>query len=111
MRSLSASMDFASSLRLVEFRIGQRRWAAFRGGRLASDLRAGFRWIAFGKSIEDTFEKLGRQIFIRVFPDLDHRRVSANSQTLDLFPREFSIVRERMRIGSDAFAAHGHQVF
>jgi hypothetical protein len=69
-----------------------RWWAPDRTAGLAIDLRARLRRLAAGERVEHRRHALERQILEIVVVDLDHRRVRAGAEALDLAQREETFV-------------------
>ena len=76
---------------LVERWIGQRVLAADRRGELTIDLRSRLRLFPGGQIIEDAGQRFRREVLVIVGIDLNHRRIHARAQALDLGPRERAV--------------------
>ena len=77
------------------------------------DLGAGLDGVALAclESIDDLFQTLGRQVFIGILEDDDHRRVDAGALTFHLFPGKRAALIGVQRIVMDLLAADIHQRF
>ena len=73
-------------------------------------LRARHRHLAGGEFVEDLAEALSGQVLVIVLADLRHRRIRASAQTFDLFPREFAVGGDLMRLGGDLVLADRDQI-
>ena len=78
--------------------------------RLPPVLRAGLGRLAALESVEQRLENLRRQVLVGVLRHLDHRRVHAGAEALDLLPGEIAVGGDVMLIVMDALAADVDQV-
>src|SRR5688500_4320892 len=83
--SMIGSLGRRASWALYVF---ERGGTAFRLGALAPGLRAERRHAAGGELVEDPLQLLRIEVLVEVVVDLDHRRIRAAAEALDLDQRE-----------------------
>src|SRR6478672_8832215 len=90
---------------VVERGFRQRRRPSLGARHRSPDLRAGFRGMALVETVDHLLEQLRRQVLVGILEDLDHRRVGAGAEALDLLPREVAIGRKLVLVLGDAMLA------
>ncbi len=95
---------------VVERRIGERVGTAGGFGADAAGLRAGRGTLAAAKGLDQLRRRFGRQVFVKILVDLEHRRVGAGAEAFDLGPGEHAVGGRRHLRRADQLLADGHHV-